>query len=108
MLWWAFIVGESTQSASGNYEIKAYVIGDYFDKYVSIERGAFNFQDEDGTALYPISKKNIERSVTKLAASHFEQKLEPLKDKNIERIKAVVDENMPWNKRLLRGLDFAS
>lgn len=94
------------ESASGNYVIKAYVIGDYLDKHVSIERGAFNFQDEDETALYPISKKNIERTVTKLAASHFKQQLEPLKNKKIERIKAAVDENMPWNKSLLRDLDY--
>lgn len=94
------------ESASGNYVIKAYVIGDYLDRHVSIERGAFNFQDEDETALYPISKKNIERTVTKLAASHFKQQLEPLKNKKIERIKAAVDENMPWNKSLLRDLDY--
>ncbi len=94
------------ESPSGNYVIKAYVIGDYLDKHVSIERGAFNFQDEDETALYPISRKNIEKSVTKLAASHFKQQLEPLKNKKIERIKAAVDENMPWNKSLLRDLDY--
>ena len=94
------------ESASGNYVIKAYVIGDYLDKHVSIERGAFNFQDEDETALYPISKKNIEKTVTKFAASHFKQQLEPLKNKKIERIKAAVDENMPWNKSLLRDLDY--
>lgn len=98
--------GADDESASGNYVIKAYVIGDYLDKHVSIERGAFNFQDEDETALYPISKKNIERTVTKLAASHFKQQLEPLKNKKIERIKAAVDENMPWNKSLLRDLDY--
>ncbi len=94
------------ESPSGNYVIKAYVIGNYLDKHVSIERGAFNFQDEDETALYPISRKNIEKSVTKLAASHFKQQLEPLKNKKIERIKAAVDENMPWNKSLLRDLDY--
>jgi hypothetical protein len=98
--------GADDESASGNYVIKAYVIGDYLDKHVSIERGAFNFQDEDETALYPISKKNIEKTVTKLAASHFKQQLEPLKNKKIERIKAAVDENMPWNKSLLRDLDY--
>lgn len=97
---------EDGESASGNYVIKAYVIGDYLDKHVSIERGAFNFQDEDETALYPISKRTIERTVTKLAASHFKQQLEPLKNKKIERIKAAVDENMPWNKSLLRDLDY--
>lgn len=94
------------ENPSGNYVIKAYVIGNYLDKHVSIERGAFNFQDEDETALYPISRKNIEKSVTKLAASHFKQQLEPLKNKKIERIKAAVDENMPWNKSLLRDLDY--
>lgn len=94
------------ESASGNYVIKAYVIGDYLDKHVSIERGAFNFQDEDETALYPISKRSIEKTATKFAASHFKKQLEPLKNKKIERIKAAVDENMPWNKSLLRDLDY--
>lgn len=98
--------GNDLDATNGNYVIKAYVIGEYLDNHVSIERGAFNFQDEDETALYPISKKNIERSVTKLVASHFKDHLDPLKNKKIERIQSVVDENMPWNKSLLKDLNY--
>lgn len=99
---------DDDESASGNYVIKAYVIGDYLDKHVSTERGTFYFQDEDQTVMYPISRKRIEREVTKLVASHFKDELEPLKNKKIERIRAVVDQNMPWNKSLISDLDYDS
>lgn len=91
---------------SGNYIIKAYVIGGYLDEHVSTERGGFYFQDEDETAMYPISKRNIEKSVTKLAASKFKSQLEPLKNKKVDRVKSYIDENAPWNKSLLESLDY--
>lgn len=97
---------DEDDSASGNYIIKAYVIGEYLDKHVSVERGTFYFHDDDQNAMYPISKKHIEREATKLAASHFKTQLEPLKNKKIERIQAVVDQNMPWNRSLVKELDY--
>jgi hypothetical protein len=93
---------------SGNYIIKAYVIGDYLDENVSLERGAFNFPDDAETAMYPVSKQNIEKSVTKLAASKFNNQLQPLKNKKIERVKTYIDDNAPWNKSLLKDLDYDS
>lgn len=97
---------DDEDAASGNYIIKAYVIGNYLDKHVSTERGTFYFHDEDENSMYPISKKHIENAVTKLAASHFKDHLEPLKNKKIERIQSVVDQNMPWNKSLISELDY--
>ena len=93
-------------TASGNYIIRAYVIGDYLDQHVSTERGTFYFHDVDQTTMYPISRKRIEREVTKLTASHFKSELEPLKNKKIERIQSVVDQNMPWNRSLVKELDY--
>lgn len=92
--------------AKGNYIIKAYVIGDYLDEHVSPERGGFYFQDETETQMYPISKRNIEKTVTKLAASKFKNELEPRKNKKLERVKSYVDINAPWNKSLLDELDY--
>lgn len=94
------------ETASGNYVIKAYVIGDYLDRHVTTERGTFNFNDDDETAMFPLSKKHVESAVTKLAASHFKDHLQPLKEKKVERIKATIDANMPWNKSLASELDF--
>lgn len=99
---------DEDESASGNYIIKAYVIGGYLDQHVSTERGAFYFHDDDQNAMYPISRKRIEREVTKLVASHFKAELEPLKNKKIERIQAVIDQNMPWNRSLVKELDYDS
>lgn len=92
--------------ASGNYVIKAYVIGNYLDKHVTTERGTFCFHDDDENAMYPLSKKHVEAAVTKLAASHFKDHLQPLKEKKVSRIKATIDANMPWNKSLADDLDF--
>ncbi len=99
---------EDQDGSSGSYVVKAYVIGDYLDKSVSTERGTFYFQDEDETAMYPISKKSIESSATRLVAAHFKEHLEPLKSKKVERIRSIVDENMPWNKSLLKDLDYST
>jgi hypothetical protein len=94
------------EGASGNYVIKAYVIGDYLDKHVTTERGTFYFHDDDENAMYPLSKRHVEAAVTKLAASHFKDHLQPLKEKKVARIKATIDANMPWNKSLASDLDF--
>lgn len=99
---------DDEESSSGNYVIKAYVIGDYLDKHVTTERGTFYFHDDDENAMYPLSKKHIEREVTNQVASHFKNHLQPLKEKKVARIKAAVDANMPWNKSLVADLDFDS
>lgn len=93
---------------SGNHIIKAYVIGDYLDENVSPERGGFNFPDDNETTLYPVSKRNIEKTVTKLAATKFKKQLQPLKNKKIERVRSYIDDNAPWNKSLLTDLDYDS
>lgn len=90
----------------GNYIIKSYVIGKYLDQNVSIERSAFMFNDEDETKMYPLSKKHIESEVAELVRSKFSNELTPRKNKKVNRIKEYVDMNAPWNKFLLKELDY--
>jgi hypothetical protein len=99
---------DSSDTVSGNYIVKAYVIGDYLDTHVSTERGGFLFADDDETAMFPLSKKTIEKAVTGLTARKFQKELEPRKEKKIDRVKSYIDDNAPWNKSLLKDLDYNS
>ncbi len=94
-----------TDGVRGNYIIKAYVIGDYLDKNVSTERGGFMFHDENETAMYPLSKNTIEKSVTKILSQKFKDELAPRKEQKKSRIQSYVDDTAPWNKSLIKELD---
>lgn len=50
---------EGAAGRDRNYVVKAYVFGDYLDRNVSLERGAFNFQ-RDSDLIYGISQAQIE------------------------------------------------
>jgi len=43
-----------------NYIIKTYILGEYLDTHVSLEREAFDFDKEKGDSFYPFSQKDIE------------------------------------------------
>ena len=89
----------------GNYVLKAYVMGDYLDENVSVERSKFNFADDDETKLYPVSKNHIGSDVAKMLRTKMKSELKPRSDKKIEKVKQYVDVNAPWNRHLLSDLD---
>ena len=89
----------------GNYVLKAYVMGDYLDENVSVERSQFNFADDDETQLYPVSRNHIGDDVAKMLRTKMKTELKPRSDRKLEKVQEYVDESAPWNRHLLGELD---
>ncbi len=59
-----------------NYIIKAYVIGSYLDKHVSLERGGFEFM-MDGDLIFGIAQMDIEREAASIAKNAIGEEISP-------------------------------
>ncbi len=96
--------GRNGEKTKKDYIIKAYVLGDYLDKNVSLERGAFNFPEKQRDALYPFSKNDIENETAKITKEIFQDEVKIRKNKKIEKIKNYVKE-ATWHKPYIDELD---
>jgi hypothetical protein len=95
------------ESRRRNYILKGYVYGDYLDKNVLLERGAFDFQKESDVT-HGIAQTDIERAAAELTkAAVFDQVISRIEKKR-ERLQSYVDEQAPWHRMLLKSIDIAS
>lgn len=89
-----------------NYIIKAYVLGDYLDRHVALERSAFDFQ-KDNDLLYGISQTQIEQGAAAIAQRAVGDEITERKARKAERIRSYVESNAPWHRTLSREVDFS-
>lgn len=87
-----------------NYIIKAYVFGRYLDQHVSLERGGFEFSMETDL-LYGIAQVDIERKAAAIARDAVGEDISLRQEKKLKRVESYVDEEAPWHKRMLKGID---
>jgi len=80
-----------------NYSIMAYVLGDYLDENVLLERDDFKFKYENDL-LHPISRKQIENEATNLVKEIFKDDVLVRQNKKIEQIRSYIDHKAPWHK----------
>ena len=90
-----------------NYVVKAYVFGDYLDRNVSLERGAFNFQ-RDSDLIYGISQSQIEGRAAEVARDAVGQEITARRERKAARIEEYVATEAPWHRALSREADFSS
>lgn len=89
-----------------NYIVRAYVFGDYLDQNVSVERGGFEFSMQDGL-FRPIGQARIERSAASIARSAVGTDIKLREEKKRARVVDYVDEQAPWHKAILDGIDLS-
>jgi hypothetical protein len=90
-----------------NFVIKAYVFGDYLDRNVSLERGAFNFQRETDI-FYGISQTQIEARAAEVARDAMGPEILIRKERKAARIEDYITTQAPWHRALSRETDFSS
>jgi hypothetical protein len=90
-----------------NYIIKTYVFGDYLDDFVSLERGAFEFQ-RDHDVIYGISQIEIETRAAELTKAAVGDEISSRQEKKRERIENYVEKEAPWHKAILKDVDIAN
>lgn len=90
-----------------NYSIKAYVMGEYLNKHVSLERSDFEFP-KNSSLLFPFSRKDIELEAVKKVEEAFSDQVLSRKLKKSQRIKEYVNSEAPWHKSYFEDLDLSS
>lgn len=93
--------------AGRNFIVKAYVIGRYLDRHVSLERGGFDFHRENDL-LYGISQKDIEQQAAEFARNSVDGDVAKRREKKIERVRAYIRDEAPWHTTIINEVDFSN
>jgi hypothetical protein len=91
-----------------NYIIKAYVLGEYLNNNVSLERESFDFAKDVGDRLYPLGQAEIEKEVANVVRSFFNEDVTSRYEKKTERVKNYVNTQAPWHRIYLNDFDFTN
>lgn len=98
---------DGVASRDRNYVVKAYVFGNYLDRNVSLERGAFNFQ-RDSDLIYGISQSQIESRAAEVARDAVGQEITARRERKAAKIEEYVATEAPWHRALSREADFST
>lgn len=79
-----------------NYIVVSYVMGDYLDKSVSLERETFDFEKNKPTIYYPLSQSDIEIATSGIVRNLFPDDVNVRENKKTERIKRYINDKAPW------------
>jgi hypothetical protein len=91
-----------------NYVIKAYVLGEYLNNNVSLERETFEFAKDTGDRLYPLGQAEIEKKVANIVKSFFEEDVKSRFEKKIETVRNYINSKAPWHRIYLNDFDFTN
>jgi len=86
--------------------VKVYVLGNYLDEHVSLERGGFEFQREQDL-LYGISQKDIEEEASVFGQEAVQLDIAERSSRKAESIQSYVTEQAPWYNSVLKDVDFS-
>ena len=89
-----------------NFIIKAYVYGDYLDRNVSLERGAFDF-GRDADLFLGISQTQIEERAAEIARETVGEEIATRRDRKTQRVRNYVTEEAPWHNTLVNDADLS-
>ena len=98
--------GNGQDDRERNYIIKAYVSGPYLDHNVSLERGGFEFGMET-ELLLGIAQVDIEKHAASIAREAVGTDIALRQERKKERVQSYVDEEAPWHKNILTGVDLS-
>jgi hypothetical protein len=92
-----------------NYVIKAYVLGDYLNENVETDRSAFTFPktaaDGDVNLFYPFNRKEVESAAADIIEKHFKEEVASRNERKVKEIQNYVDDEAPWYRTVIKGLD---
>jgi len=99
---------DETNNFKGNFIIKAYVLGEYLNTNVSLERETFRFAKDVGDISYPLGQAEIEKEVANTVKSFFEKDVKSRFEKKIETVRKYINSNAPWHRTYLNDFDFTN
>lgn len=89
-----------------NYSIRSYVIGKFLDEHVDTERGDFSLALNDEDLFADISVERIEREASLITKKFFKEYIQEKFQVKRQKVLDYVSKVAPWNKSLLKYLDF--
>jgi len=90
-----------------NYIIKAYVLGQYLNDNVSLERESFDFAKEVGDKFYALTQTEIEKETANIVKTFFEEDVKSRFEKKTERVRNYISTHAPWHKIYLKDFDMS-
>lgn len=90
-----------------NFIVKAYVLGDYLNVNVSLERESFDFGKSAGDTFYPLSQSEIEKEVADVVKTFFNEDVKQRFEKKKERVHKYVNSQAPWHRSYLGDFDLS-
>lgn len=99
---------EDENKTKRNYIIKTYILGEYLDSNVSLERETFDFPKESKDMYFPFGQADIERKASEISKEAFGEDVQVRVQKKSEQIRNYVNESAPWHKSYLNELDIST
>lgn len=98
---------DKSTGARKNYIIKTYILSDYLDSNVSMEREVFDFGKEKGDIYYPFSQVDIEKEAAEKTREFFDNDVSTRAEVKKNKIRNYVNTQAPWHKPFLKELDIS-
>ncbi|MGE4345847.1 MAG: ATP-binding protein [Flavobacteriaceae bacterium] len=99
---------EDDNKTKRNYIIKTYILGEYLDRNVSLERETFDFPKESKDMYFPFGQADIERKASEISKEAFGEDVQVRVQKKSDQIRNYVNESAPWHKAYLNELDIST
>ena len=99
---------EDENKVKRNYIIKTFILGDYLDNNVSLERETFDFPKDTKDMYFPFGQADLERKASEISKEAFGEDVQVRVQKKSEQIRNYVNELAPWHKPYLNELDMSS
>jgi len=99
---------EDENGTKKNYIIKTYILGEYLDKNVTIEREGFNFPKESTSIYYPFNQGEIEKHASIITKDAFGKDVQVRSEKKHQIIRDYINTSAPWHKSYLKDLDIST
>lgn len=99
---------EDENKVKRNYIIKTYILGDYLDNNVSLERETFDFPKDTKDMYFPFGQADLERKASEISKEAFGEDVQVRVQKKSEQVRNYVNELAPWHKPYLNELDMSS
>lgn len=99
---------EEDDKTKRNYIIKTYILGEYLDRNVSLERETFDFPKESKDMYFPFGQADIERKASEISKEAFGEDVQVRVQKKSDQIRNYVNESAPWHKAYLNELDIST
>lgn len=103
----------SDSGVQQNYSVKAYVLGDFLDDNVTVERDGFKIiseklGDDDAEVFSDLTKEQIEKAAANLVRECFQEEMSQRFENKRNKVLDYVTTKAPWNRGLLSDIDLES